>query len=344
MLLYNFRLFALWSIILFCPELGSGFNIFGTIEGGLYNQGHTLVCAYSEIPDSLTISPYNSLLYYGIGNFYLFEVPEGDYIILAFQDLNGNNSPDPEDYIGYYGGLPPEVIHLTGNLTGINITLSSQPTGYISGNISYSGQSNGPTFVEAYDNCELLGEPVGFGILRLEESQQIVFSLNGNGCYQNQMPEGTFYLRAFMDLDFSFIYNEGEPYGEYRDINGFIPIIIEEGEQISGVDFEMNDYATITLPNDYWENIPTEFSIKDVFPNPFNLSTMVRVGLPHMSELQICVYNILGKQIAVIAEGQYTKGYHNFTFNADHLSSGVYFIMTTVPTNINDHRKVLLLR
>lgn len=331
-------------VILIYISQSFGYTITGTIEGGLYNQGLTIVCAYSEIPDSLTVSSYNSVLYYGIGNFYLFEVPAGDYILLAFQDLNGNNLPDSDDYMGYYGDLPPEVIHLSSNLSGLNITLSDQPAGFISGEISYSGQLSGPAFVEAYDNSMFAGNPIGFGILYLPEHQQMVFSQNGNGDYQDHLPEGTYYLRAYMDLDFSFTSSEDEPYGEYSDLWGPIAINIAEDEQLTDIDFTMSIQTVINQQGENTEDVPADFSIVSVYPNPFNCSTTISIRLLHSSPIRIVLHNILGKRTAILAESIYPKGLHDLRFDSLQFPTGVYFVSIIASDIVYDRRKIVILK
>ncbi len=89
---------------------------------------------------------------------------------------------------------------------------------------------------------------------------------------------------------------------------------------------------------------PSEFTLDKVFPNPFNSTTNISVGLPELSDLRISVFNIVGQEIAVIANASYSEGFHNFTFNADNLSSGVYFVQASVPGQMNELRKIVLLR
>ncbi|MDP8207620.1 MAG: T9SS type A sorting domain-containing protein [Candidatus Electryonea clarkiae] len=89
---------------------------------------------------------------------------------------------------------------------------------------------------------------------------------------------------------------------------------------------------------------PRDYILEEVYPNPFNATTTIAFGLPAPSELKLSVYNITGKEVAVLANERYTVGYHQFTFNADELSSGIYFIHASVPGKMDEIRKVVLLR
>ena len=89
---------------------------------------------------------------------------------------------------------------------------------------------------------------------------------------------------------------------------------------------------------------PLQAEILDCFPNPFNSTITIKVGLPESSELKLTVYNITGQEVAVLANEKFSEGYHQFTFNADNLSSGIYFVQAIVPGKLNEIKKVVLIR
>jgi len=89
--------------------------------------------------------------------------------------------------------------------------------------------------------------------------------------------------------------------------------------------------------------LPTEFSM-NAYPNPFNAATTVSMSLPHGAELSINVYNVVGQQIATLADGRFNAGKHTFTFDASDLASGLYFVRATVPGHLDAIQKVMLVR
>ncbi len=71
--------------------------------------------------------------------------------------------------------------------------------------------------------------------------------------------------------------------------------------------------------------VAREYVLKQNYPNPFNPSTTVLLSLPERSTLSLRVFDLLGKEVEMLAEGTYDGGVHRFLWNASHLPSGVYF-------------------
>jgi len=73
-----------------------------------------------------------------------------------------------------------------------------------------------------------------------------------------------------------------------------------------------------------WSSAPCHFSLEQNFPNPFNPSTTIRYGLPTRSHVTITIFNILGQEVAQLANGEVGAGYHEVRFDGSGLSSGLY--------------------
>ncbi len=89
--------------------------------------------------------------------------------------------------------------------------------------------------------------------------------------------------------------------------------------------------------------LPTSYSIVATYPNPFNASTVVVVGLPEQSDLKMNVYNAMGRKVATLTRGSYQAGYHRIPFDATGLASGVYFIRANVPGRMSSLKRVVLI-
>ncbi len=72
--------------------------------------------------------------------------------------------------------------------------------------------------------------------------------------------------------------------------------------------------------------LPTTYVLYQNYPNPFNPSTNILFDLPLDSEVRLVIYDILGRRVAVLAEGVYAAGLHSVEWNTSGLTlaSGVY--------------------
>ncbi len=71
--------------------------------------------------------------------------------------------------------------------------------------------------------------------------------------------------------------------------------------------------------------VPSAFSLEQNYPNPFNPVTTVRYHVPAAGPVSVKVYDLLGKEVAVLAQGHHTAGTYSVQFDASERSSGVYF-------------------
>jgi photosystem II stability/assembly factor-like uncharacterized protein len=70
---------------------------------------------------------------------------------------------------------------------------------------------------------------------------------------------------------------------------------------------------------------PQEVALFNNYPNPFNSSTTIRFKLPKSGFVTLKVYNLLGEEIETLISGQKSAGEHQVKWNAEGLSTGIYF-------------------
>ncbi|NOS84672.1 MAG: T9SS type A sorting domain-containing protein [Ignavibacteria bacterium] len=70
--------------------------------------------------------------------------------------------------------------------------------------------------------------------------------------------------------------------------------------------------------------IPLTYKVYDNYPNPFNPSTKIKFDLPKQTAVKIIVYDLTGRLVKEIVNGNYPAGKFEIEFNAANLSSGVY--------------------
>jgi hypothetical protein len=71
-------------------------------------------------------------------------------------------------------------------------------------------------------------------------------------------------------------------------------------------------------------NAPETHLLANVFPNPFNPTTVVSYQLSEVSNVNLAIYDVTGKVVAELVDGWRTAGTHEVTFDASDLPSGVY--------------------
>ena len=70
--------------------------------------------------------------------------------------------------------------------------------------------------------------------------------------------------------------------------------------------------------------ISTTYSLDQNFPNPFNMSTVIRYLLPEQANVTIKVYDLTGREIATIVDGYKNQGLHSVGFGNNQLATGTY--------------------
>jgi hypothetical protein len=93
------------------------------------------------------------------------------------------------------------------------------------------------------------------------------------------------------------------------------------------------------------------YSLSQNYPNPFNPTTVIVYQLPVANEVKLIVFNLVGQPVAELVDGAVEAGYHEVTFDASSLPSGVYFCrLQARPTgggpggSYTETRKLLLVR
>jgi hypothetical protein len=90
------------------------------------------------------------------------------------------------------------------------------------------------------------------------------------------------------------------------------------------------------------EIIPTEYTLFQNFPNPFNPATNIKFALPKASNVKVTVYDAIGKEVRTLVNDYLNAGTHTFEFNARHLASGVYLYRIEADNFVKVNKMLLL--
>ena len=149
---------------------------------------------------------------------------------------------------------------------------------------------------------------------------------------------------------FQFGYNNDKPWwgklsNPPKDIGD---ALIEKCSNISDlywVDFTAYDIWPKDFTSVSDKNINTLFygyELKQNYPNPFNPSTKIEFSIPKTEHVVLKIYDLLGREITTLLNEEKIKGTYKINFNAESLSSGIYYYKITAGIFTNSKKFILL--
>ncbi len=105
-----------------------------------------------------------------------------------------------------------------------------------------------------------------------------------------------------------------------------------------------SDELVVSVKNIYSEKSTTnQFELIGNYPNPFNPSTKIAFNILTPGFTSLKVYNVLGQEIATLVNKKLSAGYHEYQFNANNLTNGVYYYTISV-NGFRDTKKMSLVK
>ena len=114
--------------------------------------------------------------------------------------------------------------------------------------------------------------------------------------------------------------------------------IVEFQYKITSIDHILSS-GSMTLE---YKPIPNEYALYQAYPNPFNPTTTLSFALTIESEVSITVYNLQGREVISLVNGNMEAGYHSVVWNADAQASGVYFVKMVAGEFVNTQKLMLV--
>ena len=86
---------------------------------------------------------------------------------------------------------------------------------------------------------------------------------------------------------------------------------------------------------------PRVYALMQNFPNPFNPTTTIRYDLPRATKVSLKVYDMLGREVATLAQGLLKAGNYQVQWNA-YVASGIYFYRLQTEEFVETKKMILL--
>jgi hypothetical protein len=147
--------------------------------------------------------------------------------------------------------------------------------------------------------------------------------------------------------DFSLVLSSDMYFGDYvTNGNTTTVLVVGPGSEIFTAtgDYTIENVVAATT-NGYIEvgvNAPVEFDLGQAYPNPFNPTTQLSLNLPADAYAVVKVYNVVGQVVATLVDGNMEAGYHNITWNASNVPSGMYMIRAEAGADVSTQKVMLL--
>ncbi len=131
------------------------------------------------------------------------------------------------------------------------------------------------------------------------------------------------------DKDDEVIYTQGYPRSDNANLR--MPLIVLDSK-----------YTKVSVEKELGI-LPTQFYLEQNYPNPFNPSTQIKFGLMEASNIELKIYDILGREVAVLIDKEFmSAGSYSVKFNAGNLASGIYIYKLSTDKNTVSKKMQLL--
>ncbi len=126
--------------------------------------------------------------------------------------------------------------------------------------------------------------------------------------------------------------------------NGDVAILYSPGASRSGnvvcdIFMQRGTVQTTSVRGD--EAVPALLRLEQNYPNPFNPTTIIKYAIPQSDRVTLKVFDLLGREVATLANGLMNAGAYSILWDASGLASGVYVARLTVGGQVATRKMIL---
>ncbi len=236
--------------------------------------------------------------------------PDQDYILIQYKIKNTSGAALSNVYAGLFNWMAPDGFFNSGNISRLNAANKlayTYNTGVANRYLGLGLMTDQTMNFKIVPSTEMLN---GF------TTQEKWDALSGGVVNDSLGPNGNALVLGVGPFNLGV--NQVETVG-FAILNGSSAAdLITKNTQAK------LKYATVGVQTISTE-VPKVFSLSQNYPNPFNPVTRIQFAVPKNEIVTIKVYDLLGKEVALLVNEQKNAGTYEVDFNASTLSSGVYF-------------------
>ena len=193
--------------------------------------------------------------------------------------------------------------------------------------------------IVAIVNVILDGRSVDASSARLINEAGMV-SIDANGFV------GAVQMTLTHDVGFSINLTNDAMVAEYATKGNTTTLVVvapEDGQLfISNGEFEITEMIVANSSSAINVVMANEFSLMAAYPNPFNPSTTLSLNMPEDGFVSVKVFDLMGRVVATLAEGNMDANTYEFTWNASDMPSGMYMVRAEAMGQVSSQKLMLL--
>lgn len=140
--------------------------------------------------------------------------------------------------------------------------------------------------------------------------------------------------------NFSFTYYINS---EWKDTSVYTVAFVQNDNNREVMNSGKGNTTSFTGVIQNGSGIPDQYNLSQNYPNPFNPVTNIKFSLPKSSFISLKVFDLAGREVAVLANGELNAGNYSADWNAADVSSGIYFY-TLKAGDFSETKKMMLVK
>ena len=117
---------------------------------------------------------------------------------------------------------------------------------------------------------------------------------------------------------------------------------IENNDELVEVVLQGVGLPTSGIVSESLPKMPTVFALGDIYPNPCNTQAVIRYDVPVAGDVKMVVYDVLGRKVARLVDGDVNAGRYRAVWDGGNLTSGIYFVRMKAGEFVVTRKVVLL--